>query len=266
MYNNHRTMEWMTNDNPGFGGSHQDYAGKKAAGNTFDFAYTHGKAVMKAGYPFCSCSNEAFCNNKQVWKDTWSIDLICGKQVTTVIGCEENGTRYTVFTEDMQKTISEYTAAGGNCLVSGAYIATDIWGGIYRYEKDEEFRKASVKFAEMASKWLSQYITASEQVLKISAFILIVVAVFAALALVGKLLEATIKLVMLGWINRLLGMIFSMMKCLLILGLITLAFNSLNNTFGFVKPEYIADSTLYPYLKEFADSVFPYLKSFLTLK
>ena len=148
MYNKHRTMEWMTNDNPGFGGSHQDYAGKKAAGNTFDFAYTHGKAVMKAGYPFCSCSNEAFCNDKQVWKDTWSIDLICGKQVTTVIGCEENGTRYTVFTEDMQKTISEYTAAGGNCLVSGAYIATDIWGGIYKYEKDEEFRKASVKFAE----------------------------------------------------------------------------------------------------------------------
>lgn len=125
---------------------------------------------------------------------------------------------------------------------------------------------ASVKFAEMASKWLSQYITASEQVLKTSAFILIMVAVFAALALVGKLLEATIKLVMLGWINRLLGMVFSMMKCLLILGLITLAFNSLNNTFGLVKPEYIADSALYPYLKEFADSVFPYLKSFLTLK
>ena len=90
--------------------------------------------------------------------------------------------------------------------------------------------------------------------------------VFAALALIGRLLEATIKLIMLGWANRILGMAFSLMKCLLILGLVTLAFNSLNNTFGFVKPEYIADSTLYPILKDFADSVFPHLKRFLTLK
>lgn len=148
MYQNNRTMEWQTNDNPGFGGSHQDYAGKTVAGNTFDFAYTHGKAVMRAGFRFCSCSNEAFCNDKNVRRNTWCVDLICGKQVTTVVGNAENGTRYTVFTEDLQKSISEYASAGGHVLVSGAYIATDIWGGIYDYEKNEEFRKSSIKFAE----------------------------------------------------------------------------------------------------------------------
>ena len=148
MYQNNRTMEWLTNDNPGFGGSHQDYAGKTVAGNTFDFAYTHAKAVMRAGFRFCSCSNEAFCNDKNVRRNTWCVDLICGKQVTTVVGNADNGTRYTVFTEDMQKSISEYTSSGGHIVVSGAYIATDIWGGIYNYEKDEEFRKSSIKFAE----------------------------------------------------------------------------------------------------------------------
>lgn len=148
MYNNYRNMEWMTNDNPGFGGSHQNYAGKIVPGNTFDFAYTHGKAIMKAGYPFFSCSNEAFCEDKAISEEAWCVDLICGKQVTTVVGSAENGTRYTVFTEDLQKSISDYTAAGGNILVSGAYIATDIWGGIYNYEKDVDFRKTSIKFAE----------------------------------------------------------------------------------------------------------------------
>lgn len=148
MYNNHRNSEWITNDNPGFGGSHQDYAGKIVAGNTFDFAYTHGKAVMKAGYPFCSCSNEAFCNEPDIREGAWCVDLICGKQVTTVIGCAENGTRYTVFTEGLQKSITDFTASGGHVLVSGAYIATDIWGSIYAYKKDEEFRKASIRFAE----------------------------------------------------------------------------------------------------------------------
>lgn len=148
MYQNHRTKEWLTNDNPGFGGSHQDYAGKTVAGNTFDHAYTHGKAVLKNGFPFCSCSNEAFCNDKNVHEGAWCLDLICGKQVTTVIGCADNGTRYTVFTEEMQKSLTDFTAGGGHVLVSGAYIATDIWGGIYTYKKDEEFRKSSISFAE----------------------------------------------------------------------------------------------------------------------
>ena len=141
-------------------------------------------------------------------------------------------------------------------LISQVISIISIFAGIW----------VSVRFAEIASKWLAQYVTASEQILKITSFILIMVAVFAALALIGRLLEATIKLIMLGWANRILGMAFSLMKCLLILGLVTLAFNSLNNTFGFVKPEYIADSTLYPILKDFADSVFPHLKRFLTLK
>lgn len=148
MYNNHRSLEFVSNDNPGFGGSHQDYAGKTVAGNTFDFAYIHGKAIMKAGYPFCSCSNEAFCTDKSISSGAWCVDLICGKQVTTVIGNAEHGTRYTVFTEELQKSMTDYTAAGGHIIVSGAYIATDIWSSIYKYDKDEEFRKSSIRFAE----------------------------------------------------------------------------------------------------------------------
>ena len=148
MYQNHRAMEWDTNDNPGFGGSHQYYAGKTVAGNTFDFAYTHGKSIMKAGYPFCSYSNEAFCCDSQVNEKAWCIDMICGKEVSTVIGSAQNPVRYTVFTTEMQEAIKDYTSKGGHILVSGANIATDIWSGVYQYEKDKEFQKTSIKFAE----------------------------------------------------------------------------------------------------------------------
>lgn len=159
MYQNHRDMEWLTNDNPGFGGSHQYHAGKKIAGNTFDYAYTHGKAILSAGFPLCSCSNEAFCDDRSLHEDIWGIDLICGKQVTTVIGSADNGTRYTVFTNELQESITDFTAAGGHVLVSGAYIATDVWSSIYRYEKDENFRASSVKFAEdvLGYRWASAH-------------------------------------------------------------------------------------------------------------
>lgn len=125
---------------------------------------------------------------------------------------------------------------------------------------------ASARFANIVGDWLAQYITASEQVLKIVSFALILIVVFIILGLIGKLLEGIFKLVMLGWLNRLLGMVFSLLKWMLVLGLLVMAFNSLNTTFEIVRPEVLADSVLYPIIKDFADNVFPYLQSLLTLK
>ena len=125
---------------------------------------------------------------------------------------------------------------------------------------------ASARFANIVGDWIAQYITASEQVLKIVSFALILIVVFIILGLIGKLLEGIFKLVMLGWLNRLLGMVFSLLKWMLVLGLLVMAFNSLNTTFEIVRPEVLADSVLYPIIKDFADNVFPYLQSLLTLK
>jgi len=125
---------------------------------------------------------------------------------------------------------------------------------------------ASARFANIVTAWISQYITASEQILKIVAFALILVVVFIVLGLVGRLLESILNFAFLGWINKLAGVIFSLLKAFLILGLVIIAFNSLNATFGFVKPEVLADSVLYGPLKNIADTVFPYIKNMLTLK
>ena len=125
---------------------------------------------------------------------------------------------------------------------------------------------ASAKFANIVGDWISEYITASEQVLKVVAFAIILVAVFVALGLLARLLEKVLSLVMLGWVNKLLGVCFSLIKCFLIMGLVVMAFDSLNATFGFIKPEVMKDSVLYPVVKDHANAVFPYLKSLLKLK
>ncbi len=65
-----------------------------------------------------------------------------------MIGSATNPVRYTVFSDEMQDAIREFTADGGHILVSGANIATDIWSGVYQYEKDEDFQKESIQFAE----------------------------------------------------------------------------------------------------------------------
>jgi len=125
---------------------------------------------------------------------------------------------------------------------------------------------ASARFANIATEWISRYITASEQVLKIVAFALILVAVFIVLGLVGRLLESILNFAFLGWINKLAGVIFSLLKTALLLGIVIIAFNSLNTTFGLVKPEVLDDSVLYGPLKNLADAIFPYIKNMLSLK
>ena len=88
----------------------------------------------------------------------------------------------------------------------------------------------------------------------------------AGLAIAGKMLEKFMDFVMLGWVNRLLGIAFSLLKCALIVGLVIMAFNSLNNTFNFISEEELSQSMLYPPLKSLAYTVFPYLKDMLFWK
>lgn len=124
---------------------------------------------------------------------------------------------------------------------------------------------ASARFANIVSAWIGQYITASEQVLKVVAFALILIIVFLILGILGKALEGVFRLVMLGWLNKLLGVVFAFLKTGLIVGLAIMAFDSLNATFHFVKEQVMAESVLYPPLKKIAYEVFPYLKDMLTL-
>lgn len=124
---------------------------------------------------------------------------------------------------------------------------------------------ASARFAGVVCQWLSQYLSGSEQTLKIAAFVLIFILTIVILTLLGRLLEKIVTLVMLGWVNRLLGAMFALMKWLLVMGLLALAFNSINETFQLVDPELIAQSHLYPMITGIADIVFPYLKNLLTV-
>lgn len=124
---------------------------------------------------------------------------------------------------------------------------------------------ASARFANIVTAWIGQYITASEQVLKVVAFAMILIVVFLVLAALGKMLEGVFRIVMLGWLNKLLGVAFSLLKMVLIIGLLIIAFTAVNDTFKFVQESVLDESVLYPPLKKLAFEVFPYLKEILTI-
>jgi membrane protein required for colicin V production len=121
----------------------------------------------------------------------------------------------------------------------------------------------SFRFAGVLGQWLCQYINSPEQVLTVAAFALIFIAAAVVMALLGKLLEKVIKLVMLEWLNKVLGVVFSLGTSALAIGLIIMIFCSLNNTYGIVGEEILNDSVLFTPLKNISYTIFPYLKELL---
>lgn len=109
------------------GRSDASYAGKVIAGNTFDYPFIHGKSIAAAGYGFISASASAIVNGDLRLRDYETVDLILGKQKESTIGTGMSGWKYSAFPREMQKLLDDYTNHGGNLLVSGQYIASDLY-------------------------------------------------------------------------------------------------------------------------------------------
>lgn len=120
------------------------------------------------------------------------------------------------------------------------------------------------RFSSLIAGWLSAYFTLDPKILNVAAFAIIVILAVLLIYWLGQLITKVIKIATLGWLNRVLGVIFAIAKTALILGLLVMVFESVNGKFGLVKPGKLDDSGVYCLLRNFANSVFPYLKSLVS--
>ena len=121
----------------------------------------------------------------------------------------------------------------------------------------------SFKFANLVCNWLQPYIEVQEQVLYIIAFVLIMIVVIICLYLIGRLIGSLIKLVMLDWLDKMLGVVFALLKATFFIGLFIILFNTINIKFNIVSEEILSRSVLYSTIKDFAYTIFPYFKELL---
>lgn len=149
-----RHIPWMDDDSAGFGACDSDYETTVIAGNTFDYPYVHGKALMAAGYSFTSASRAALEGGCLDLLSYPVVDVICGKQITTQVGRKGScSVKYTIFTPEIQKQLSDYTAGGGCLLVSGSNIGSDIWEPIFEVPAApaKEFAQNILKYRWMSN-------------------------------------------------------------------------------------------------------------------
>ena len=124
-YEFRREMKWRSDDDPGFGATLHNFTSTLEIGNTFDYPVVHGRAISEAGYSFVSQSS-AYIIKKGIDPAYNFVDIIFGKQRTTMLGTEKQTVDFKVMPKEIRRAISSYTSKGGNLLISGSYIGSDM--------------------------------------------------------------------------------------------------------------------------------------------
>lgn len=119
------------------------------------------------------------------------------------------------------------------------------------------------KFSDFACNIIKDYITVSETVLHVIGFAAVLIAVLLVIVLLAKLVTKVAEMASLGWLNKTLGLVFSLAVTALVIAVLIILFDTVNVKFELVNSPVLQESVLYGHLKDLGYFVFPYLKQLL---
>lgn len=123
---------------------------------------------------------------------------------------------------------------------------------------------AACHFTPALGEWLDGHFSLDPGVSKVLAFLLVVIVTALLLNWAGALVTGALKVLSLGFFNRLLGMVFAILKVALVLGLAILLFETLDNTLHLLRPGTTENAVVYQALKHAAETVFPRCTEFFS--
>lgn len=103
---------------------------------------------------------------------------------------------------------------------------------------------AAVKFSAVVANWLGVSTGIGQKWLPILAFTLVMIAVALVVRLIAKTIEATIQLALLGWLNKLLGILLFTSLYMFIYSIVLFYANQI----GFISTTTIAKSKTYAFI------------------
>ena len=116
---------------------------------------------------------------------------------------------------------------------------------------------AAVKFSAFTAAKLYDYFDMTGKYVGIIAFIITFLIVVIAVHFIGLLIDKLVKAVALGFLNRLLGMLFGILKSVLILSVIFVILNVIDEHRPFLPKEKINQSMFYNPISDIAPAIFP---------
>ncbi len=117
----------------------------------------------------------------------------------------------------------------------------------------------AIKFSDITSGYIVKHFEVSRQYLQILSFAITFIIIVILVHFLARLLNKLIDAIALGIANRILGIIFSLLKTAFIISIILVLVNKADNTYKFIPNETKENSLLYNPLSGFAPMIFPYL-------
>jgi len=110
---------------------------------------------------------------------------------------------------------------------------------------------AALKLSALAAEYIGNAVSISQRWLPVIAFLVVFLIVAIAIRLGAKMLEGAVKLAMLGWLNRLGGIIFYILIYFFIFSILLFYAGQLH----FIKPETVESSVTYPWIQPIAPKI-----------
>jgi len=109
----------------------------------------------------------------------------------------------------------------------------------------------AIHFSDLTANFLVANLNITTQYINLIAFAITFVGIVILVHLLAKMIDKLVKAVALGFVNRLLGMVFGLIKYAFLISIILVIINAINRNMTFI--------SLYKPLSTFAPGIFPYL-------
>ena len=131
-------------------------------------------------------------------------------------------------------------------LASLAALVLGIWGGI--------------KFSDFTAGFITQHTGYNSQYLGTIAFVVTFIIIVLLIHIMGKMLDSVVKAIFLGFLNRLAGIVFGVLKTAVILSILLLLFDDVDQTMHILPVKQKEQSKVYLPMKQVVPSLFPFIK------
>ncbi len=118
---------------------------------------------------------------------------------------------------------------------------------------------AAINFSYLIGDLLSDNINLQEKYINIIAFIITFIIVVFVVYLIGKLIEKFVNVLMLGFVNRIAGLFFGIIKAAFILSVLFYIINIFDEDQNLLTPKTKKNSALYDPIASFAPYIIPKL-------
>lgn len=124
----------------------------------------------------------------------------------------------------------------------------------------------ALKYTNSIATFLHQQVAFSFELIQIVVFLIVFALVVMIMHLIGNLITKVLKLIFLSWMNRLLGVVFGVIKALLLLCLLAVITQRVNAVVHVIPQVYFDHSILYQFSLGLGESILDFFSDETTEK